>query len=69
MAAESHLFPGTGALPVVRLLNTMRRVGYDEMVTLEVAPQELPITKEWLVKMMRYAASFMRMHLAQEEYG
>ncbi len=69
MAAQSHLFPGTGALPVVRLLNTMRRVGYDDMVTLEVAPRELPITKEWLVKIMRYAASFMRMHLGEEEYG
>jgi sugar phosphate isomerase/epimerase len=69
MATESHLFLGKGVLPVARLLNTMRRVGYDEMVTLEVAPQELPVTKEWLVKMMRYAASFMRMHLGQEEYG
>ena len=68
-AVESHLFLGRGALPIARLLNTMRRVGYDGMVTLEVAPQELPVTKEWLVKMMRYAASFMRMHLGQEEYG
>lgn len=68
-AAESHLFPGRGALPIARLLNTMRRVGYDELVTLEVAPLELPVTKEWLVRIMRYAASFMRMHLVQEEYG
>ncbi len=67
--AESHLFPGRGVLPVARLLNTMRRVGYDEMVTLEVAPQELPLTKEWLVVMMRYAVSFMRMHLGEEAYG
>ena len=69
MAAESHLFPGRGALPIARLLNTMRKVGYDEMVTLEVAPQELPITKDLLVRMMRYAASFMRMHLGREGYG
>jgi sugar phosphate isomerase/epimerase len=68
-AAESHLFPGRGALPIARLLNTMRRVGYDELVTLEVAPLELPVTKEWLVRIMRYAASFMRMHLCQEAYG
>ena len=69
MAAESHLFLGTGTLPIVHLLNTMRRVGYDGMVTLEVAPRELPVTKEWLVKTMRYAASFMKMHLGEEEYG
>ena len=69
MADESHLFPGTGTLPIARLLNTMRRVGYDGMVTLEVAPQQLPVTIEWLIKTMRYAASFMRMHLGEEAYG
>ena len=69
MADESHLFPGTGTLPIARLLNTMRRVGYDGMVTLEVAPQQLPVTKEWLIRTMRYAASFMRMHLGEEAYG
>jgi sugar phosphate isomerase/epimerase len=67
--ADSHLFLGRGALPVARLLNTMRAVGYDEMVTLEVAPHELPVTKEWLVKMMRYTASFMKMHLGEERHG
>ena len=69
MPAESHLFLGTGTLPIARLLNTMRKVGYDNMVTLEVAPQERPATKECLVKIMRYAASFMKMHLGEEEYG
>jgi sugar phosphate isomerase/epimerase len=69
MADESHLFPGTGTLPIARLLNTMRRVGYNGMVTLEVAPREFPATKEWLVKAMQYAASFMRMHLGEEVYG
>ncbi len=67
MAAQSHLFPGTGTLPLARLLNTMRRVGYEGMVTLEVAPTELPVTKELLVKTLRYAASFMRLHLCGEQ--
>ena len=66
---ESHLFLGRGVLPIARLLNTMRKIGYDEMVTLEVAPRELPVTKTWLLNIMRYAASFMRMHLGQEEHG
>jgi len=67
--ADSHLFLGRGTLPVARLLNTMRAVGYDEMVTLEIAPNELPVTKEWLLKMMRYTASFMKMHLGEERHG
>ena len=66
---SSHLFIGRGALHVARLLNTMRAVGYDEMVTLEVAPHELPITREWLLKMMRYTASFMKMHLGEDRHG
>ncbi len=68
-AAESHLFPGTGTLPIARLLNTMRRVGYDGMVTLEIAPQELPVTKELLARTLEYAASFMKAHLGKEEHG
>jgi sugar phosphate isomerase/epimerase len=67
--SESHLFPGTGTQPIARLLNTMRKVGYDGMVTLEVAPQELPVTREWLLRVLRYAASFMRLHLSTDEHG
>jgi sugar phosphate isomerase/epimerase len=62
---ESHLFLGCGELPVVKLLNTMGRLGYDGMITLEVSPHELPRTREWLIKMLRYQASFMKMHLGR----
>jgi len=67
-AAKSHLFPGTGDLPIARLLNTMRRVGYDGLVTLEIAPRELPVTKGLLVQSLRYAAWFLRLHLGEEVY-
>lgn len=60
---KSHLGIGRGELPIVRLLNTMRRLGYDEMVTLEIAPQELPRTNEWLTKVLTYSAGYLKLHL------
>jgi sugar phosphate isomerase/epimerase len=60
---KEHLGIGRGELPIVRLLNTMRRLGYDEMVTLEISPHELPRTREWLLKVMSYSAAFLRLHL------
>ena len=69
ISADGHLFLGRGTLPIARLLNTVRAVGYDEMVTLEVAPNELPVTADWLLKTMSYAASFMKLHLGQDHHG
>ena len=59
---KSHLFLGKGDLPLAKLLNTMRRLGYDGMVTLEISPDELPKTREWLVKMMGYQFAFIELH-------
>ncbi len=66
---KSHLFLGRGELPAVKLLTTIRRLGYDEFVTLELAPQELPRTHQWLVRMLTYQASFMRLHLGMTDNG
>jgi sugar phosphate isomerase/epimerase len=66
---QDHLGIGRGELPIVRLLNTMRRLGYDEMVTLEIAPHQLPRTKEWLLKVMTYSASYLRLHLDSANAG
>lgn len=66
---KSHLFPGRGELPIVKLLNTIRRLGYDEMVTLELGPEELPRTKEWLIKLMKFEVSFLKMHLVMNGNG
>ncbi len=60
---KSHLGIGRGELPIVRLLNTMRRLGYNGFVTLEVAPNELPRTREWLLKVMSYSSSLLKLHL------
>jgi len=62
---KSHLFIGRGELPIVKLLNTMRRLGYDEMVTLEVGPHELPRTREWLVRILSYELSFLKLQLGK----
>jgi len=64
---KSHLFLGTGELSIVKLLNTLRRLGYDEFVTLELAPDELPRTQEWLMKMLAYETAFMRLHLGMTD--
>ncbi|MBA4418965.1 MAG: sugar phosphate isomerase/epimerase [Syntrophus sp. (in: bacteria)] len=65
---KSHLGIGRGELPIVRLLNTMNRLGYDEMVTLEIAPQELPRTREWLLKVMTYSSAYLKLHLERREF-
>lgn len=65
LSGRSHLGIGRGDLPISRLLNTMRRLGYDSCVTLEVAPHEFPRTKEWLIKVLFYACSYLRLHLRQ----
>lgn len=64
---REHLGIGRGELPIVRLLNTMNRLRYDSCVTLELAPQELPRTKEWLFRVVSYACSYLRLQLGERE--
>ncbi|OPY71193.1 MAG: endonuclease 4 [Syntrophorhabdus sp. PtaU1.Bin050] len=66
---RSHLFPGNGELPVVKLLNTATRLGYDGMVTLEISPYELPRTMECLKRMLRYQVDFLNLHLRRVGNG
>jgi sugar phosphate isomerase/epimerase len=66
---RDHLGIGRGELPIVRLLNTMKRMGYDSCVTLELAPHELPRTKEWLLKVLSYVCSCLRLQLAEGKVG
>ncbi len=61
--SREHLFLGRGDIPVVKLLSTMRRLNYDGMVTLELAPQEWPKNEDWLCRLMAYSVSFLRFHL------
>lgn len=59
---ESHLFLGRGELPVARFLNTVRRLGYDGMLTFEVSPRELPKTRQWLVRLIEYQLQLIKLH-------
>jgi sugar phosphate isomerase/epimerase len=59
---KSHLFLGRGDLPIARFLNTLRRLGYEGMITYEVSPRELPMNREWLVKLMAHQARLIRLH-------
>jgi len=59
---ESHLFLGRGELPVVKLLNTTRRLGYDGAITFEVSPRELPKDRQWLVRLIKYQLEFLKLH-------
>lgn len=59
---ESHLFLGRGELPVVKFLNTVRRLEYGGMITFEVSPGELPKTRKWLVKFIEYQLKFLKLH-------
>lgn len=63
---KSHLFLGSGELPIAKLLSTMMRLGYDGMLTLEVSPNELPRSREWLLLTMKYQLAFLKMHLGME---
>jgi sugar phosphate isomerase/epimerase len=65
--SRSHLFLGSGELPIVKLLSTMMRLGYDGMITLEVSTNELPRAREWLVKAMKYQLAFIKMNLGIEQ--
>ena len=59
---ESHMFLGRGELPVVKLLNTIHRLGYNDVITFEVSPRELPKTRQWMVRLMEYQLNLLKLH-------
>ena len=60
---EEHLFPGHGILPLGGLLKYLRESSYDEMITLEIIPKELPGNEEAIKKALREAALHIRAEL------
>jgi sugar phosphate isomerase/epimerase len=61
---EEHLLPGRGTLPLASLLEYLKESRYDEMITLEIIPQELPEGEEAIKKALREAALRIRSELA-----
>jgi sugar phosphate isomerase/epimerase len=57
---NEHLLPGRGTLPLKSLLNYLRESNYDEMITLEIIPQELPEDEEAIKETLRETALYIR---------
>jgi sugar phosphate isomerase/epimerase len=57
---REHLLPGQGILPLGSLLNYLKESHYDQMVTLEIIPQELPENEEAVKKVLREVALRIR---------
>ena len=60
---KEHLLPGHGILPLASLLEYLKESGYDEMITLEIIPQELPVDEEAIKKALREVALHIRAEL------
>ncbi len=64
-----HLLPGRGTLPLANVLEYLKESRYDEMITLEIIPQELPEDDEAIKKALREMALHLRAELGQENLG
>ncbi|MCK5552622.1 MAG: sugar phosphate isomerase/epimerase [Deltaproteobacteria bacterium] len=60
---REHLFPGRGILPLAGLLKCLKESRYDEMITLEIIPQELPGDEEAAKKVLREKVFYIRREL------
>ena len=57
---KEHLLPGHGILPLASLLEYLKESSYDEMITLEIIPQELPEDEEAIKKALREVVLHLR---------
>lgn len=60
---KEHLLPGHGILPLASLLEYLKESRYDEMITLEIIPQELPEDEEAIKKALREVVQHLRAEL------
>ncbi|MCX8022168.1 MAG: sugar phosphate isomerase/epimerase [Syntrophorhabdaceae bacterium] len=63
---KSHLLIKKGDLPLIKLLNTALRLGYDGNMTLEISPEELPKTREWVIKILKHQSSLLCFHTKKD---
>jgi len=62
---REHLLPGHGMLPLAEVLEYLKESSYDEMITIEIFPQELPEDEGAMKKALRKAALHIKAELAQ----
>ena len=60
---EEHLLPGRGTLPLASLLEYLKESNYDEMITLEIIPQELPGDEKGIKEALGETALHIRAEL------
>jgi sugar phosphate isomerase/epimerase len=60
---REHLLPGRGILPLADFLRRLKESGYDQMITLEIFPQELTEDEDAIKKALREVALKMRVEL------
>lgn len=59
---REHLLPGHGVLPLTRFLNHLRETSYNDTITLELSPHELPKEEPLIVESL----TEIREYLVQE---
>jgi len=66
---REHLLPGHGVLPLTRFLNHLRETGYDDTVTLELSPAELPQEPEMIVENLKEVLDYLRQETLTTRVG
>jgi len=57
---REHLLPGHGVLPLTRFLNHLRETGYNNTITLELSPSELPQEEPLIRESLGEVLSYLR---------
>ena len=57
---REHLLPGHGVLPLTRFLNHLRETNYDDTLTLELSPAELPEERSMISESLAEILDYLR---------
>lgn len=57
---REHRYPGKGQLPLSRFLNTLRRLDYSGLLTVEITPKELPREREKMVRALTTLSDYIK---------
>ena len=57
---REHRYPGKGLLPLSRFLNLLGRIGYGELLTVELTPKDLPKERDQIVAALEALTSYIK---------
>jgi sugar phosphate isomerase/epimerase len=66
---RQHLLPGHGVLPLTRFLNHLSSTEYNETLTLELSPHDLPEGEEVIVETLREILCYLRKETERTSEG